>query len=310
MRLALLLLLCLPVCLYSREPPKASGNGAEDNQGNYTVVEKAKQDERGTDQAPLIIKKSAEDNAQAAHEREEDGREKAKADLWAVAIGIVTIVIGFFTVIILAVQAFYFGRQAERLKETIGAMKDIAEEQRADVDRNLAIAQDSADVARETLVADKRPWLLITRADVAADTRRDGGMLRFDVAVKNVGNSPATSISAECKYLTTEGNPDDAAIEAAIKELKDNRQRGKGILLVPTDSLTLKHDSCPSPEFSKANPIYDNAYILCCVFYSFTFKAVKSEGYYVAGYRFHDVKPGKRAVNIAGKFVRVYSHAD
>lgn len=294
------------------KPPEPARQPSDQAKQTETAIH-PKEDDRGALHSPLVIsplvvetvaKKSDKESA----EEEKERAQHASTDWW-------TIRIGWATIAILLLQTFVFGLQARRLRQTIGAMERIAKEQRIDVENSIAIAKESAGAAKKTaetteeaMVSNQRPWLMISDIQHKAPIHRCAGSLTFLFDVKNVGHSPATNIVTRAQEMPVR-DPTESDIIEAISHLMPNKL-SSGRTLVPTDSDNYE-ESCVSKAESTPNRL-DLAYVLVCVFYSFTFKASKCTGYYAGGYRvFEKPTEGERTrADLEVEFERYYSHAD
>lgn len=114
----------------------------------------------------------------------------------------------FILVVIGFLQSVVFGVQACRLKQTIDTMKDIDERQAKNVGASIAqaaraasAAEASVIVARDTLVTSQRPWVTVDKYEIFSDLRWPGkefALVGLKLALKNIGNSPALSVTTPC----------------------------------------------------------------------------------------------------------------
>ncbi len=297
------------------KPPKQAGTplGPERAQA-LTAAENTKLDERGTAQEPLainplVVKTYVQKSEKEAADEQEQMREKAEADWWVIFVG-------WATIIILALQAVAFFIQAKRLKETIGAMRKIADDQRTDVGDAITIAKENAiatrraaDIAEQSMISDRRPWVKINSvvqrgklADGADD--KDGGY-NLDVSVKNVGSSPAICIFANAEMVG-----DQFPSEPDLKNIVERLRRkipSKGITLVPGDSVIV-NAYCVPDQSKCVREASDLGLMVCCVYYSFTFNAAKNEGHFESVYRIG--KESLEARNLKINAEQRYAHAE
>jgi hypothetical protein len=154
----------------------------------------AEPDKRETLETPVVVKtilpeKSPEEAANDARERN-DKRWYDSA----------TLITAIATLIILSVQAGVFWVQADRLKQTIEAMKKIATDQSKDMQGWIGVAEKSADAAMKSaevaelaLVGTEAPFIFaiiafpIIKADEILTKIRDDACY----TLRNFGRSPA-----------------------------------------------------------------------------------------------------------------------
>ncbi|MGI8568387.1 MAG: hypothetical protein ACR2KT_04630 [Methylocella sp.] len=131
-------------------------------------------DKRGTLESPLIVKPLHTDkNEEESADDARDKNEKRWNDR-------VTFFIGIATGLILLLQLFVFGWQAISLRRTITTMKELGKQQSADMQAFIAIAKESADVARKSVEVFERQ----TRASIAIE--RPHILIGKDIAITAV----------------------------------------------------------------------------------------------------------------------------
>lgn len=170
MWIAIALLACSGMALASRQPPKAAGQIAPKARLPNAEALAARDEERGTDERPLIVKNYPQTTATASAEAEEDRTERANTDWWVVVIGKASIGVGILTAIILVIQAYF-------IRSTVQITSESDEHQ---------------------LRAYVLP--LHTGAIISADAT---GRVRItvDVKIKNSGKTPASKL----KYWAAAG---------------------------------------------------------------------------------------------------------
>jgi len=295
----------------SGQPPKPTGKPTEEVGQAAATTEKAKPDERGTTKEPLVVSPivvrayAQKDEQETAAERKEKS-EKAIVDWW-------TIKIGLFTLFILVAQTIAFALQARRLRQTIETMKRIADDQRSDVAASIAIARDSAEAAKKTadttedeLVSGHRPWVIVSNLVPTTTFRTKNDRLRFKFSLKNVGKTPAVNIFCNSEIMPVR-DPQASDFTAALERLRPNKM-SPGVTLVTTDSIAVP-DSFGTHDIVSTADRQDMAFLLVCVYYSFTFKASDRTGYYVAGYRIFEDKVADDG-EISIRFDQYYAHAE
>lgn len=121
---------------------------------------KPQTDQRGTEQAPLVVKallppKSQEETTQDAADRDE----KASSDWWMVLLtGLLAFITAVQTIVFI-IQTKVFWIQAGRLKETIGKMGEIADTQSSDMRNSIRQAARAAEAMERSATAmDTSAW--------------------------------------------------------------------------------------------------------------------------------------------------------
>lgn len=115
---------CVGLAFASGQAPQASAQQlGEQSQHAASEAPQTQDMRRGTDESPLVVKNYPPETAQSAADVQEDRREKADTDAWTIRIGIVSIIIGALTILILVVQACVFVWQGKQLRKTVDAMQ-------------------------------------------------------------------------------------------------------------------------------------------------------------------------------------------
>lgn len=196
-------------------------------------------DKRGTLDAPFVVKPlPTEKNQQEAEEDARDKSEKRWNDR-------VTIFVAVATAVILIFQLIVFGWQAHRLKQTIQAMKKIGADQSRDMQKSIAAAEKSAEIAERAVIAAHRPWV---KVDIQV-----GGPIIYNVnganftlkyILKNIGHSPATNVNVSPRVIfpildpeVTENFNPRAELQKHIVELKKRLPSPFGFALFPEEII-------------------------------------------------------------------------
>jgi hypothetical protein len=164
------------------------------NAKSRTHQQSTQQQERGTQESPLVVKVSPTPKSVKETEREEaDRQEKTKADSDLVNATYTLAAIGILQLIV-------FGAQAVMLKKTV----DSGTEQSKAMDRHIGEAERSADAMEDIAGTIKKGNQLFTRAYLTVviggaiyQERRQGKPdLKFqgNAEVVNTGNTPARKI--------------------------------------------------------------------------------------------------------------------
>lgn len=174
-------------------------------------------------------------------------------------------------------------------------------------------AQEASKIAEQSMVSAHRPWVVITnvmqkgRLNSGADDVDQGYELA--VSVKTIGNSPATRVFANAM---TVGNtfPSDAELLDTIDKLR-RKTPSPGITLIPgnddfIDAYCLAYRTDGRQIDARLKD--DLGLIVCCVFYSFPFKAERNEGCFTSVYRVFKVDLKGRELKIA--LEKRYEHAE
>jgi len=147
-------------------------------------------DKRGTEQAPFIVKtiptpKTEAETAAEAQDKQEKAANDRQLVYWTRAL----VGVGVVQFLVLVVQAFVFGFQARRLRQTVEEMKIATKA----TEKSADAAKNSADASLIAL----RPWLSceVQIADSLTYTPEGDASFAFKFIVKNVGHSPAMNIS-------------------------------------------------------------------------------------------------------------------
>ena len=151
-----------------------------------------KRDDRGTDNAPLIVKNYPQQSPEDVKRADDDRRARVEADRWAIIIGEATIAIGLLTCLILVVQALVFGIQAKRLRESVKEMQSATE-------ATMKVAG--------SLKSSHRAWLIMEEAKIRG-LDADGSDARENVdAVFRIENrgSPALVTDKGTSLLRSAG---------------------------------------------------------------------------------------------------------
>jgi hypothetical protein len=122
---------------------------------------KANADQRGTEQAPLIVKVVPKTNAEAAQEAQEK-RDKSAADWWLVRLTGVLGAVGFL-------QLLVFGWQGWQLRKTVRITRDAGQSQSQDM--AAAIAQSARAASAMESVAESMGKNVISVQESVATTK-------------------------------------------------------------------------------------------------------------------------------------------
>jgi len=128
----------------SNGPPPRSTNANQPPQSVSSPTQnKSQYDSRGTNESPLVVKVLPTPKTQKeAAQDEAKRRDQSSANWWMVRLTGIIAVIGL-------IQAAVFWIQADRLKQTISKMDEIATSQTADMKASIAEATRSANALRE-----------------------------------------------------------------------------------------------------------------------------------------------------------------
>jgi hypothetical protein len=166
-------------------------------------------DKRGTEDTPLVVRpdaSTAKRYDEEAHEKQEDREERAHAEFVAEAIGLATIAI-------LAIQALAFFVQAQRLRESIDEMKTAT----SATENVAAAARESAAVARDTLIATRRPLMTLEIKLIGDYHASDSGFgLQVSTTAQNTGETPAMNVAIGVDFIRKRefGESDEAILDA------------------------------------------------------------------------------------------------
>lgn len=180
-----------------RQPPQHFSEQQTTTPGNQKP---SANDKRGTSEFPLVVEPiPTKKTQQEADDDERERNDKRWNDRATLGIGV-------FTLLILALQTVVFGLQARRLRQTIDTMKGLGDKQSADMGLSITHAETaakaafaSAEVAKQTLIANNRAWIepTIERADASLILNKFGASYALKLSFKNTGNSPAVDIRFE-----------------------------------------------------------------------------------------------------------------
>lgn len=140
-RLALLLLFCL---VANPQPPsqgKAKLNAAQ-QQPAVRIQNSSGDDQRGTEKSPVVVRILPPGQVDNKLPLSQDKEGKQSTDWWMFGVTVMLAVIG-------TVQTRVFWVQAQRLKETVEKMEEIAGQQTADVKASIAEATRAASAMEE-----------------------------------------------------------------------------------------------------------------------------------------------------------------
>jgi hypothetical protein len=168
----ILLILSMPLLGQSKTPAESANKQIQSNQNNQSR-------QYGTQEVPLFIKMIPTPKSPIESQNEDNERG------WKKNIDRATISIAGLTLIVLVFQLFVFGRQAQRLKETIEEMQIATK-----------ATQKAADAADRTVQTMERTAAQELRAYVFANIDRvmdrSGGWHRsVPIIVQNFGKTPA-----------------------------------------------------------------------------------------------------------------------
>jgi hypothetical protein len=172
-------------------------------------------------------------------------------------------------------------------------------------------AKQSADSARDTLVASNRPWISILKvAPVSQLTWEEkGARLTISAVIKNVGKSPAFDVSTEASQFVS--NPIQFDIGASVKKYCDDlRQKQiqraaaghRGDVLFPDDTLTTNLELLFNRQEIEAGvkamgiPFFSPVLVICSDYKS---PITKSE--HSTGLAYMILKPGEQGMPIMPK---------
>jgi hypothetical protein len=232
---------CLPV--QSQEPSPSTG---EPRQPEQTQAQPAQQSPSSNQQSaappPIIVNvhpapKTEEEAAQERHERHEKSElDRRLVDLTAelayFTAGLFAATIALFNAT--AGLAFFGWRQSKDMKASIVVAKVAAD-----------AAKESADVAKDTLVATNRPWISVgisIGSDLTYDGQGDARVI-INFVLKNVGKSPAANVQIDAEIVPIFG--DTRPFQKAIADRNKIRPAGLGnlgVTLFPDEIQTHSHN--------------------------------------------------------------------
>jgi hypothetical protein len=184
--------------LASGQPSRPTGQPvAPAQQQQAALTQQAAQiDERGSEQAPFVVKLyEAQENNKVANREEADRRERTNADWWVIFIGKVT-------ALILIVQAGVFIFQGYQLRETVKEMKTATK-------ATLKVAEEAAaigDAAKAAFLAAHRPRLIVRQVSISElviDPELTSSIGAISYTIANTGNLPTTIV--ECRIQIRHG---------------------------------------------------------------------------------------------------------
>lgn len=144
----------------------------------------SKPDQRGSEDSPFLVKViSNPPSAEEATQREAEKDEKRTADLRLLWLTAGLLVVG-------AVQAFVFWIQADRLKQTIAKMGEVAKGQSEDMKASTEAAKASTDAALAALPRGS-VFCQMGKTNLRAWISEPAKVLNMFICIKNFGSAPA-----------------------------------------------------------------------------------------------------------------------
>ncbi len=147
-----------------------------------------KPEERGTEQAPLVIKvlPPLNEHEKSATEKQER-QDKSESDWWLVKLTGVLAAIG-------VMQLIVFGFQARRLRQTVEEMKIATKA----TEKAAKAAEQSAEIAWHDFIATHRPKIIVRRFSIN-EVGDDGESVDWGYEMVNTGESLATVVRSSTK---------------------------------------------------------------------------------------------------------------
>jgi hypothetical protein len=141
------------------------------------------------------------------------------------AIDIATVVLLFATALFTALAWYVFRSQLQTFNEQLTEMRKVYQpiNDQAVAAKDAAIAaQASASTAEKALIAGERPWIDITKIEIANDITFDtnGARISLNVTLLNRGRSPATNVfpwnSAYLQMSGISGTPEKKFVPPTV----------------------------------------------------------------------------------------------
>jgi hypothetical protein len=110
-------------------------------------------------------------------------------------------------------------------------------------ERQISAVEEANRISQQAIVAGQRAWLSVDGVKFIAPTKigEDEYILRVEAVVKNVGQTPATSVQVEFESYYAEGNPETFA-DATNRVIRHARAwpATMGTAIFPDDTLTTR----------------------------------------------------------------------
>ncbi len=281
-------LLCLSLGAASQPAP-----ATRDNVSVNAPKKQPKAEQRASAQVSVPLQSQRNVDAARTARKQEQERQEKMANERAIADSTVAIAwLTFFLFIVAALQAMLFRKQLRLMRDGAADAKHLAQ-----------AAVSSATLARETFIADHRPWLKIDSIEQKGADDKDGGY-NFAVSIKNLGSSPAVCIWVNA-LMVGDHFPNDDQLGSIVEKMR-RKAPSPGVTLLPGDARLI--DGYCASDSSK-NPMDDRnlGVMVCCAYYSFPFDKSKG-GHYVSAGRVYKESLNERDLTI--RFDHFYGHAE
>jgi hypothetical protein len=205
----------IPPATRLQQPSPSAGQANQQDQHKSAPSEQySNSEQRGTEDRPIFVQELPAKQTPAERTQEEqDRRDKASADRWALVFAGALVAVSFFQFLALIGQAIVFWIQAKALRESVDLTRTVADRQERDMQASIMEAGRAAGAMegvahgigkmatdqREFWQRQMRPYLSVRFGSVVLQDRETNYRFEVRMILVNTGHTPAHNVSYNAK---------------------------------------------------------------------------------------------------------------